>query len=420
VASKRSPSTQDRLLDAVTDVAASQGYRGLTVQRVLDAARVSRATFYQYFSNLDDCFWSAYRRHADQLAIDVAAAARDRPDSELAALQALIAAAISRPSVALLLMREGLAAGRAGLLERDALVSKLEHAMAAKPPHRSTLDLPSAILIGATFTFLSMRLSDESEVTGVSDDAGEWALAFTRQPAQPSWWARFVPPAESEPSRSRWRSSGMRLRGTPRERILRATAATIREKGYRDSTVADIVSAADVSRRTFYNEFPGKAHAFIATYEHGFHQTLAACTPAFFSQRVWEERVWHGAQAFTRFMAREPLIAYLGFVECYAVGPEFASRVHDIQLAFTLFLEEGYRQSADAQSLSRSRSALTAATIFELAFQSTRRGPGVGLRRLQPLAVYIALAPFIGADEAGDFVVAKLSAQPDADAPAAA
>jgi AcrR family transcriptional regulator len=41
-------------------------------------------------------------------------------------------------------------------------------------------------------------------------------------------------------------------------------AAAIRECGYRDSTVADVVRHARTSRRTFYEHFPGKQACFIA------------------------------------------------------------------------------------------------------------------------------------------------------------
>jgi AcrR family transcriptional regulator len=198
--------------------------------------------------------------------------------------------------------------------------------------------------------------------------------------------------------------------GSPRQRILHATAASVRQKGYRAVTVTDIVSAARISRRSFYNEFPSKADAFIATYERGFEQAIAACAPAFFAERAWPERVWHAAQAFNRFLLREPLIAYLGFVHCYAVGPRFTRRVHDTQLAFTMFLEDGYRQRRESQSLSRACSSLTASAIFEAGFQRLRCGSSLQITQLQPLAVYIALVPLIGRDEAGTFLMAKLSA----------
>lgn len=48
-------------------VAATDGYASMTVAKILAAAQVSRATFYQYFTHVDDCFRSAYRHHAARL-----------------------------------------------------------------------------------------------------------------------------------------------------------------------------------------------------------------------------------------------------------------------------------------------------------------------------------------------------------------
>ena len=41
-----------------------------------------------------------------------------------------------------------------------------------------------------------------------------------------------------------------------RRRLLEGMAAAIRETGYRDATVADVVRHARTSRRTFYEHFP--------------------------------------------------------------------------------------------------------------------------------------------------------------------
>ena len=49
-----------------------------------------------------------------------------------------------------------------------------------------------------------------------------------------------------------------------RRRLLEGMAAAIRECGYRDSTVADVVRHARTSRRTFYAHFPGKQACFAA------------------------------------------------------------------------------------------------------------------------------------------------------------
>jgi AcrR family transcriptional regulator len=398
-------------LDAVTRVVASHGYAHLTVDAILAEAAVSRATFYQYFSNVEDCFRSAYRLHADQLVAAIELAVQHPGQRELAMLDVLVDTAVARPARARLLLTEGLAAGPGGLRERDTLIGRIIDALVGTVPREDTLDLPPGLLIGGSFRFLSMRLSDGDVRSDLGNELREWVSAFARRSSQPSWSARFAPTLPRGASRSLATAENSRPVGTPRERILRATAATVRQKGYRDVTVTDIVAAAGISRRGFYNEFSGKADAFIATYEHGFEQAIAACAPAFFARRAWPERVWHAAQAFTRFLFQEPLVAYLGFVECYAAGPNFAERVHDTQLAFTMFLEDGYRQRPEAQALSRACSSLTASAIFEAGFQGLRCGSTVQVTQLQPLAVYLALAPFIGRDEAGEFVLGKRAAQ---------
>ena len=47
------------------------------------------------------------------------------------------------------------------------------------------------------------------------------------------------------------------------QRLLDGLAASIAERGYRDTTVADIVRHAQTSKRTFYDEFASKEECFI-------------------------------------------------------------------------------------------------------------------------------------------------------------
>ncbi len=48
-----------------------------------------------------------------------------------------------------------------------------------------------------------------------------------------------------------------------RLRLLDGLAASIRERGYRATTVADIVRHARTSKRTFYDQFPSKEQCFL-------------------------------------------------------------------------------------------------------------------------------------------------------------
>ena len=48
-----------------------------------------------------------------------------------------------------------------------------------------------------------------------------------------------------------------------RERLLDGLALAIADRGFRETTVADIVRHAKTSKRTFYDQFAGKEECFI-------------------------------------------------------------------------------------------------------------------------------------------------------------
>lgn len=52
---------RDRLLVAMAELLAEQGYAGVTVTDVVARARVSKRTFYQHFSDREECLLATYR-----------------------------------------------------------------------------------------------------------------------------------------------------------------------------------------------------------------------------------------------------------------------------------------------------------------------------------------------------------------------
>lgn len=52
-----------------------------------------------------------------------------------------------------------------------------------------------------------------------------------------------------------------------RERLIDAIASSIEEKGYRDTTVADVVRLARTSRRSFYEHFEDRDACFLALFD---------------------------------------------------------------------------------------------------------------------------------------------------------
>jgi AcrR family transcriptional regulator len=69
-------SPRGRLLDAMTAAVADKGYAATSVADVIKAARASRSTFYEQFSDKEDCFLAAYQLASDYTSARMAAAAQ--------------------------------------------------------------------------------------------------------------------------------------------------------------------------------------------------------------------------------------------------------------------------------------------------------------------------------------------------------
>ncbi|MCP4873594.1 MAG: TetR/AcrR family transcriptional regulator [Proteobacteria bacterium] len=77
---EKSVPTEVRLLDGASAALARHGVRSTSVQNVLEAAGVSRRTFYQHFRSLDDVLRALYEQITDKLLDDVRAAAGSTDD----------------------------------------------------------------------------------------------------------------------------------------------------------------------------------------------------------------------------------------------------------------------------------------------------------------------------------------------------
>ena len=68
--------------------------------------------------------------------------------------------------------------------------------------------------------------------------------------------------------------------GSQRVRLLGAVARVVAEKGFGAATVADVITLAGVSRRTFYEHFPALEDCFLAAYEDGMRSLFGAIRQA--------------------------------------------------------------------------------------------------------------------------------------------
>jgi AcrR family transcriptional regulator len=118
---------RERLLDAMANVVAEKGYAATRVVDITDYAGVSRKTFYELFTDKEDCFLAAYDAITallmDRMAKGLAAVAEDSWEAKVGALLGeFLRFLASEPAFARMCIVEVLGPGPRGLARRDAAV----------------------------------------------------------------------------------------------------------------------------------------------------------------------------------------------------------------------------------------------------------------------------------------------------------
>jgi AcrR family transcriptional regulator len=125
-----------------------------------------------------------------------------------------------------------------------------------------------------------------------------------------------------------------------RGRLLRGMAAAVAAKGYADTTIADIVREASVSRRTFYEHFHDKAECLLALYELASRNALRVLREAIDPKHGWEEQLEHAMRAYLECLARNPLLLRTLFVEILGLGPDGLEMRRKMQREMGEFLQQ--------------------------------------------------------------------------------
>lgn len=158
---------RERLIMAMLSAAADLGYLETNVQDVIDRAGVSRPTFYEHFSNKEDCFLAAFDTSAERLRkmIDGAASQggdvwRDRIRL---GLEALLRFASSEPDTARTMVVEARAASAAAVRRRVELLDEFARCLDSQarellPGNPSRTGLTASGIVGGVESLLYSRL----------------------------------------------------------------------------------------------------------------------------------------------------------------------------------------------------------------------------------------------------------------------
>jgi len=111
-----------------------------------------------------------------------------------------------------------------------------------------------------------------------------------------------------------------------RSRMLAAAVEAIEEMGYARMTVAQVISRAKVSRKTFYDVFVDREDCFLAVFEQTVSQAGALVSEAYGQETQWRDGVRAGLAALLAFLDDEPSLARICVVEAMGAGPRVLKR----------------------------------------------------------------------------------------------
>ncbi len=428
------------MIDATIDVVGEKGYAELTVSDVIKRAGVSRRAFYEHFSNREACFLATFDSIMSESSRAVAhafAGPSGLVENTQGAIEEIFDRALRRPDAMRVSMVEIGTAGPAGIARREQLGAAYEGALRDSlglPPGPGPI--PNPVLRGVigglgAVLYTHTQSGRRRQLHALIPQLAEWAASYW--PA-PDVFLSFTDPAPdtlgAEPiggrapgtlslgaASSRRRrlvggeggASPLYVAHSQRERILDAVANLTAAHGYAALTVEGIAAEAAVSLQAFYEHYPGKEDAFLCAYEVGHSKGLAVVERAFDCQEDWRLGVRAGITALFEYLAGEPAFAHLALVDVLAASERTTERAAKGVTAYAQMLLPGFTQSTRSRRPPPVAVEAIAGGLFELCLHHALQRRMRELPLMVPRATYFALAPFVGADEAGEIAT---SAEP--------
>jgi AcrR family transcriptional regulator len=105
-----------------------------------------------------------------------------------------------------------------------------------------------------------------------------------------------------------------------RTRLLRGLAASIEERGYRETTVADIVRHARTSKRTFYDQFGNKEDCLLELLDIENARMITDILGAVDPEADWHRQVEQAIEGYVNTIESRPAIWLAWIREFPAIG----------------------------------------------------------------------------------------------------
>lgn len=183
-----------------------------------------------------------------------------------------------------------------------------------------------------------------------------------------------------------------------RMRLLDAAIDAVEDVGYARMTVAEVISRARVSRKTFYEIFGDREQCLLAAFEHVLTQMRELAEQAYQGQPSWRDGVRSALAALLDFMDEQPGLARLCIVEVLTAGDSVCERRAEIlgELAHAIDLGRAAGRH-DPHGLTAEG---VVGGVLAIVYRRLSAAEPEPLRPLLGALMYMIVLPYLGANTA--------------------
>jgi AcrR family transcriptional regulator len=116
-------------------------------------------------------------------------------------------------------------------------------------------------------------------------------------------------------------------------------AAAIRERGFRETTIADVVRHARTSRRTFYEHFATKQDCYVALLRESNAEMVSSIAAAVDPHAPWQTQIRQAIGAWIAASESEPAITLSWIREIPSLGDDARQLQRDFLEAFISLIQ---------------------------------------------------------------------------------
>jgi AcrR family transcriptional regulator len=401
-----------RLQGAMVEAVSRHGFAGTTLRELVGLAGVSKSTFYEHFENKQACFFATFDAIAAELArrvIEVDPGSGDLERRFTVGLDFIMQTVVEEPAAAHLVAVESLTLGSAAEEHRERSWRGLERMVKAafdqSPSGIEVSEMAVRTIVGGLRGVIYRRLRDGRldllpSYVGELVDRG---LRFQRRaPAavgDAGRAAERTPVIEARQGESEllgWEEppDSMRSRAalTQRDRIVRAAARVVCDRGYDGLSVPVISGTAGVSNQTFYEHFASKRDAFLEAYDVLSQRAFELWSAAFGAAGGGVEGIGAGLRVLLEYAAADRFYAHIAFLELPSAGPLGLDRFDQTNDRFAALLKGSHPSDEPPSDVVL---GAIGSGIWDVIRHEIAHGRADGLPALSPQIARLAVTPQI-------------------------